>query len=106
MSPVEIFQATMIIRTLSVGFEDTLVPKETGLLDEVAYGNALGGMRWVLGSPGFRALWLSIRQSWAPELIEQFQRLVVAPVPVTKVHDLAAQWQASLAIVLGTEGRS
>jgi len=68
-------------------------------VDELTWQNAAAVVRYVVSRPGYRALWKTTRETYAPEWIAYVDKLI-EETPLAAPIDASARFKADLAEVL------
>lgn len=88
------------MRVMLLAAQDSYVQHKAKLVDELTWQNASAVVRYVVGQPGYRALWKSTRATYAPEWIAYVDKLI-EDTPLVAPVDASARFKADLAEVLG-----
>jgi hypothetical protein len=92
----EIWQLSLSLRSLLINNQDVFVQHKAGLVDQITFDTITFGMRGLLALPANRALWKSIRTSFAGEWTAFVDKLIEETPPAQPV-DSVARFKANLA---------
>jgi hypothetical protein len=94
-SPAHFVQMSSLIRAMVLNLADVAWQHKAGLLDKRTLDNTAAPLRGLFAFQGLRAVWLMNRASFAGEIADTFNSLVIEGVPVqTQAADPIAAWRA------------
>lgn len=83
---------------LFLHFEDSYFQHRDGMIGEGQYASIIGHLKSQSTTPGFRALWLHIRERFPPEFTAYVDGVMrEAPVSGAEIADWTAEWRAQSA---------
>lgn len=104
----EIFQFLHYSRALFLNAEDTYYQHELGLLEEEQFAGFINALKYSLGAPATRLIWLGLRSSYGPKFAEFVDKLIgQTPMDAPVVPDkVLATWKNNITAMLAHAGPS
>jgi hypothetical protein len=94
-SAQELFQLSLILRAALLALQNAFVHRKAGLLDQISIDNNLSIVRSFMSSPVYRVLWQQNRRTYAPELVEVIEKILLE-TQMAKPIDVVARFNADL----------
>jgi hypothetical protein len=98
-SAQELMRLAVMLRVMLISGQDVYTQQRSGLLDQIMFDATMGGVKFWLSQPAFRAIWKSGRLSYAPEWRSYIDALI-EETPLAQPVDTVAEFKANLAEVL------
>ncbi len=100
-TPEELFRLGLLFRTVVLNTQDVYMQHQSGLLNTMTFDTSMLGFRSALvRQPVFRAIWMDMAQTIAPEFRTVVETML-AEEPLAKPVDAVAHFNANLAKVVG-----
>lgn len=95
LSPVETNQFHWFVGAIFTMFQDTFHQRRNGMVDPLMYDSACRTMRFQMGQPGVRAVWLLARPAYEPSFVAFIDQMM-RDTPAAFTADMSEAWKRAV----------